>query len=340
MLDETYQIINTLLRTKSKLKVMATVIQVEGSAYRKEGSSMLILEDETVGMISAGCLDEDVVGRAYEIWDSGIAKTIQYDLRDESDLHWGQGAGCNGVITVLLEPISEHMEQNMTATKKKMDKNQPVWLVKSLTQNLELLSNHYIFDDYDPLFIKLRPIFTKPQQAFYSYSGIQSFNGKLFYIHQFAPKPRLFIFGGGEDAVPIVKLAKQTGFSVTICDWRPSKCNMEKFPEADKILIGHPSNLVSTLNLLPTDFVLIMTHQFLKDQEIMNALKNFKLHYLGILGSKQRTDRLLRNSKTLTKIHSPVGLSIGAQGPSEIAVSIVAEMIQLLRNRNLEEHTS
>lgn len=151
------------------------------------------------------------------------------------------------------------------------------------------------------------------------------------YVHCFEPRPTLFIFGAGEDAKPLVSLAKETGFFVTVCDWREGLCTPVRFPEADRCIIGFPKEIMSSISIKKQDFIMIMTHHFKRDQELLEILQNCPCRYLGVLGSRHRTSRLLGGIDKPNWICSPAGLSIGAEGPSEIAVSIMAEMIQMIR---------
>lgn len=147
------------------------------------------------------------------------------------------------------------------------------------------------------------------------------------------PKPCLYVFGAGEDAKPLVSLAARAGFHVTVIDWRPALCHHGHFPEAGRLITGAPEEVMEGLSMTKRDFVVIMTHSFQKDQIILHTLKNENVFYKGVLGPRRRTERLLGGAEIPEDIHSPVGLPIGAQGPKEIAVSIVGEMIQKMRKQ-------
>ncbi len=120
-MDDIHRILDVIANSK-KAKVLATIIQTEGSAYKKEGASMLILGDKTrVGMLSAGCLEEDLVERAEQVWAAGQPLIVRFDMSAEDDLSWGQGVGCNGVLTVLLEPVKGELERNLMTVKTCLD---------------------------------------------------------------------------------------------------------------------------------------------------------------------------------------------------------------------------
>lgn len=332
--------------SSSKLDVLATIIRVQGSAYRKEGSSMLIKEDgTTIGMLSANCLETDLSFRINEIRKRRISQTIEYDMRAEDDLSWGQGAGCNGIVHVLLEPVDCHLRNLLYTLKFYLEEGIRVTMVKTLTPENSVSQSFFVTDNRIFLGKKEKGIsaemkrYLKKLHQSHLKSGVR-YSSELstnLYIHSFQPKPRLIIFGAGPDARPLVKFASQTGFAVTISDWRPHLCNQENFPEAERIMVGTASNVIPKLNLSSYDSVLLLTHQFQRDQEFLQMLIGQKLMYVGVLGSKERTRRLLDGRQQIpAEITSPAGLSIGAEGPEEIAISILAELINTYKKTPIE----
>ncbi|WP_083657424.1 XdhC family protein [Paenibacillus sp. FSL R5-0766] len=142
----------------------------------------------------------------------------------------------------------------------------------------------------------------------------------------YTPKSRLIIIGAGNDVIPVVRLAGSAGFRVVIADWRESLCTSERFPETELVL-GFPCEIMPQLNVNNGDYLILMSHNFPRERELLEMLVDSEYAYLGIMGSKTRTARLLDGLPSLKHIHSPVGLSIGADGPEEIAISIAAELI-------------
>ncbi|MGG1674466.1 XdhC family protein [Neobacillus sp. NRS-1170] len=308
----------------SRKKVLATIIRVNGSAYKKEGASMLFFEDGSqLGLLSAGCLETDLAFRVQEVFDKQRAYTLQYDMSDDNDLGWGQGAGCNGTIDILLEPISEQLQKDLILVRKQLENNHPVMVLK----NLDNVGEYVFLTKEGPPFGQWSGVI--PNVDIGEKSGV--IEGLPIYQQTYQPKPRLIVFGAGPDARPLVSLAAETGFSVTICDWRNEFCQKKYFPGADRLLLGFPSELLKEISFTSYDFVIIMTHHFQRDQEILLSILNENVSYLGVLGPKERTKRLLRNEEIPKLLHSPIGLAIGAKGSVEIAVSIVSEMIEVLR---------
>lgn len=297
---------------------LATIIHVEGSAYCKEGTIMLFCEDGTkVGMLSAGCLEEEVAFYAAEMIENQTWSIHQFNTKAEDDLSWG--VGCNGIIYILVEYIDEKYKSFLQTLYKYLKKGIAVRMIK----NLSLLQTLFISENGDK--------FGNGEERFSNHS-LNGLHGQWFYQY-FTPKPRLFIFGAGEDAKPLVRFAKEVNFFVTVCDWRESLCNSLHFPSADVCMSGFPEEIVPQLLLREEDFVVIMTHHFQRDQQLIELLLEQRVRYIGILGPRHRTTRLF-GGKTIPKnIHAPVGLAIGGKGPTEIAISIIAEIVRELRGK-------
>lgn len=322
-MDDIYPILEVLEHPGKK--VLATIIRVQGSAYKREGSSMLFLENgKQIGMLTAGCVETDLAVKAEEIFKKQEAKVLHYNISAEDDLNWGQGAGCNGTIDILLEPVTDKMKEDFKIVKRSLDSSKAVIVLKKLEQLGEYL---FIEDEGGPLGNWSGSI---PKITYTSKSGIIP-GPDTVYQHTFQPKPRLVVFGAGPDAKPLVALAAKTGFSVTVCDWREGFCQKKYFPNADQLLLGYPKKLLNQISFSPYDFVIIMSHHFDKDQELLKALRKEQIKYLGVLGPRERTKRLLNLENIPSWIYSPVGMNIGAKGHEEIAVSIVAQLIEVWR---------
>lgn len=318
-----YDIIE-IVTTISESCTIATLIRVEGSSYLKEGTMMVMREDGTrLGMLSAGCVEEDLYHHSQKvIFDKWSIH--KFYTGEEDDLSWG--IGCNGVLHILLEKVNPSYRESLQKVKAYMDQGLRVWMVKHLimSKTLFISENGDMFGSWGediPSLLELK-------------SGVY----QDIYMQCLLPRPRLFIFGAGEDAKPLVRLAKETGFVTTLCDWREGLCTPLRFPEADSCAVGFPKEVMSRLAITERDFVVIMTHHFKRDQEILTFLLQQKCRYLGILGSRQRTARLFRKIEQPAWVSAPVGLPIGAQGPAEIAVSIIAEMIQIVRMEHNENN--
>ncbi|MEN1969093.1 XdhC family protein [Lentibacillus sp. N15] len=332
-----WEIIDEIAHSREQ-SVLATIIQVEGSAYQKEGTSMLFLANgQQIGIISAGCLEADLAIRAMKllIEPSVQYQTFVYDTSAEDDLSWGRGPGCNGKIHILLERVDAAQRHNLFTLQAYLHRGIPVVMMKifgkipSTICTFYMTQDQQIFGCRDVLSHPLRKIAQRENKSRLQY--VESLDRSV-YIHHFEPQPRLFIFGAGPDITPLVAFALQTDFAVTIWDWRSTRLDNKVFSHAD--LMTNPSipETMHALDFRPSDSVMIMTHDFQKDKELLTYLlpKSQQINYFGILGPRKRTTKLLQGRSIPDHLHSPAGLTIGAKGPEEIAISIIADII---RNR-------
>lgn len=296
---------------KDKKQVLATIVNVEGSSYRKKGSMFVCDEDGVhVGLLSGGCLEADIKERCKEVISLNRSCTVEYDLSSIDDLNWGQGTGCNGRITVFLELLTEKLKHHMEKVANYLIKGIPIIHVKQLSS-----TENYLFS-------------TEKGENFGCW--VEDGNSPDYRQILF-PQPRLVIFGAGADVQPLISFARKIGFYVVCTDWRTSLC--EKITDADEMVKSLPRDFFAHYPFSIQDYVVVMTHHFQRDKEIVRELLSRKIAYLGVLGPKERTLRLLDDKFDIQSIHSPVGLCIDADGPEEIAISIIAELIKTVRER-------
>lgn len=316
--------------------MLATIVRVDGSAYRKAGAMMLFTQNgNKVGMLSVGCLEEDLEHRAHTLLkaDGEQAEKIVYDMSAEDDLGWGRGVGCNGKVHILLEKLTKCKREHMKKVLHHVNNGVEVMAVRHFSFQPLTVSTVYhtgdghLFGDtstngndypYEKNTKKPHHVL-KEKKLFKMYGNT--------YIHQFKPQLRLFIFGAGEDVKPLAKMAAETGFSVYVWDWRPALLTASDFPGIQFVR----TNWEEQIHFMEMDAVVIMTHDFQRDKELLHKLLEQPLCYLGILGPRKRTTRLLEGEETPDKVSSPVGLAIGAEGAEEIAISILADLIRVKR---------
>ena len=310
--------------------VLSMIVNVDGSSYRKEGAWMLLQENgNRIGAVSGGCLENDLSARASRLFHTGKAELADYDLSAEDDLGWGRGAGCNGVVTVLVRDIDENFRQFLGLIHKQLIKKEPVHLLQSMS---DLHDYTYMGQDGSS---SVGMLLNKDvKRPFQTKAGQFQIGKEHFYSQLIWPEPALCILGAGVDARPLAMLATQIGYAVHLFDWRDEICNKQHFPTAASIQIGDLRKQIADVNFSPLDSVVVMTHDFQTDAAIVGHLLNMKLLYVGILGSKKRSSRLF-GGEIPSNIHTPIGLSIGADGPEEIAISIAAELIAVRQGKYL-----
>jgi len=162
------------------------------------------------------------------------------------------------------------------------------------------------------------------------------------FIDILQPKEEVLIFGAGHIAVCVSKLAKTVGFKVTIIDDRREFANQDRFPEADKIIAEETEKALTHLKITPSTYIIIVTRGHLKDEEVLGSVIRSGATYIGMIGSRKKNatvfQRLTKkgiSQEELDKVHTPIGIDINAETPEEIAVSIMAEIIQVRRKKEI-----
>jgi len=305
-MPEIPRILSALERAAGQPAALATLVTVDGSSYRRPGARLLLLPDGTrIGSISGGCLEEDVVERARRVFATGQPELAVYDTTVENDLVWGVGTGCQGVVRIFIE---------------RLPAERPAWL-GDLAANLAARRDTVVDVDYAG---------PSPRGTHLAHGA----NGTSFRQTIPAP-PALLICGAGDDARPLAQFAREAGWHVTVADTRPAYADRARFPEVDRLLTGSAAEAVASAAPDARTFAAVMTHRFLDDLAFLRALLPRELPYLGQLGPRQRTERLLAQLTTegppltashLAKLHAPVGLDLGGNTPETVALAILAEV--------------
>jgi xanthine dehydrogenase accessory factor len=319
-MKELLQILDALNAVPSGDAVLATLVKAEGSSYRRPGARLLLTAGgRRAGSISGGCLEDDVLGHAREVLASGIPKAITYDTTAENDLVWGVGLGCHGVVHVLIEKLPP----------------QPAWAV-ALRENLRRCTP-----------TELAVVWRETQGTHLG----TSLAGDLpplpaaaaVFRQTVTPPVPLVIFGAGDDAQPLVRLAKELGWHITVVDPRPALATTARFPDADSVVIARPEDAPARLALGPDTVAVVMTHHYAHDVPLLRTLLTRPLAYLGLLGPKKRAEKILADlvagglpltPEMRSRLHAPVGLDLGADAPEEVALAILAEIQSVLTGRD------
>jgi xanthine/CO dehydrogenase XdhC/CoxF family maturation factor len=327
------------LAARGETGVLATVVHVEGSTYRRAGARALLLPDErVVGLLSGGCLEGDLLERAREVRATGAAVRVRYDHRGEDDLLWGLGLGCAGLVDVLLQPVSRAEPGPIPRLREATLGQGPAALAIVVAREGEVAPP---LGGTLELSAAERGEILARGRARTRWREGQGFRVELL-EEALAPPVPLWIFGAGPDVVPVVRLAAALGFAARVVDPRPSPARPDAFPGAALVLACPPDEAPARLLITPESVAVVMTHHYLHDKALLGWLLATPVRYLGVLGPRRRTEDLLRDlcaeglalgEDALERVHGPAGLDLGAEGPEEIALALLAEIQAVLAGR-------
>lgn len=339
---EIYEGLKHCLENKERA-VLATIIEVDGSTYRREGASCFITEDgKVLGTVSAGCVEGDLFEHARDVLESGRARTQHYDFRSEEDLLWGMGVGCNGAMKILLQPFdpvrypayTNHVFQ-MYEKKAFCRKEFIVGIViDTADPSTHQIGTPYIFEQDERSTPRIRN--GSRGLVHWELKGVQV----TLYVETVQPRPMLVVYGAGPDAIPLVQGASRLGWHVTLIDHREHALCHQAFASADRLQLISREDY-GNLYVDENAYVVVMTHNYLLDAKVVKRMIDSTIPYLGVLGPRKRIERILQEINTeqkrpivvdFAKLHAPIGLDIGADSPEEIALSILAELTSC-RNR-------
>ena len=350
--QETGQILERVVRLgqAGRRCALATVTAIEGSAYRRPGAKLLVEEDGTAhGGVSGGCLEEDVRQTGLEVLRSGRARQRRYATGDdETNNVFGFGLGCDGKVDVFVQPVSSEAACG-------------VW-----TQVLELLQGDSPFALSTPLDeggssevvvigeagrvagAAAAELEAEAAAALrVGRSSRRTLGSRAVFTEVLLPPPKLVVCGAGDDARPLVSYAAAAGFRVVVVDHRSAYLTAARVPEAWRRLALRPHEPGELPSGRDT-YAVVMTHSLRRDTEWVRRLLETEASYIGLLGPRARTSRILDavGAEARGRVFGPVGLDLGADGPEQVALSIVAELLAVrsgreprhLRERELALH--
>lgn len=333
------------IQTHDAPAVLASLVATEGHSYRKRGAAMLFFEGGSLGSLSPGCLENDLALRLPDVWASGAPERVEYDMRSPDDFAWGEAVGCGGKLTVVLEPVKGELRRVLLEAAEWLGNGDAVLLERNVSEGCyEYRLTGAMTEAAGAAGMARTKAVAATTPA--GKGGMPEVVAALpAFATGFAPKPRLILFGGGPDAVPIAELAARSGFRVVWNDWREGAAAGGRY--AAERIICNPEEAAAKLAIGGSDYVLVCSHQTQRDRQFLSGVLAAAPRYIGIVGSKARIALLLEGMEMPASLHAPVGLAIGAEGPEEIAVSIVAEMIRdrrkgtkpLIKEGNCDENS-
>lgn len=339
------------LDATSSSAVLATVVRVDGSSYRLPGARLLIdAAGVRTGSVSGGCLEADVARRGRLLSADDPPALVHYDGSDE-DAVWGFGLGCNGSIDVLIERLGDQAARSLEFIRHCIDRPSAGVLITVYQVDGNAAGyragDRWMLDDADGAAV---PEALRPAAVDCLGDGQTSTvicecttGGRVHaLVESIRPPLPLVIFGAGHDAVPLVRAAKQLGWHVTVCDRRPGYARGERFPLADVVVALPLETMLDQLRLTVDTVAVTMTHHFPDDRALLEMLLRSPARFVGALGPRARTQRILEDlaesgfhptREQLDRLHAPVGLDVGAEGPEQVALAIVAEIVSTLNRR-------
>lgn len=314
------------LRASGEPIGLATVVTVRGSSYRRPGARLLVPRDSPpVGLISGGCLEEEAARLARQAIADDVPLLVTIDHSHEGDELWGSGLGCRGVIELLAEPPSLAAE-TLDALAAARVEGRPTYLLTSLDGERRRLTAV----EADALGERAARAVAHGRPALIGESVLDPI----------LPPLHLVVCGAGPDAAPLVAAGVRQGWRVEVVDPRRSWLREERFPGA-RLVDAEPSKAADATGAGEWTAVVIMSHDYLRDAAFLGSFLGRGVTYLGVLGPRDRTERLLAELPTpppseadRAAIHAPAGLDLGADGAEQVATAIAAEILAVLHGRS------
>lgn len=356
-MKETESIITAYEKAKAAGQgcVLATVVHVEGSSYRRAGARMLVDEYGVMtGAISGGCLEGDALRKALHALEKEENKLVTYDTSDEDDAVIGAQLGCNGIIQVLFEPVDfEDPHNPVELLRKAVESGDKAVIVSlfNLQKSKKQPGTGFFYNEEqeitalqeDPELEKqikddAQSIIKGKHSQFIAYhTGGEQLNA---FMHLYTPPPSLVLVGAGNDAKVLSEMAGILGWDISIVDGRPSHANADRFSNSCQVIVSKPGEVLENISIDEQTAFVLISHNYNYDLQVLKLLLDIpEIPYIGILGPNKKYQRMLDELKgegielteeQLSRIFAPVGLDIQADTPSEIALSILSEIQAVL----------
>lgn len=345
--------------------VLATVVAVDGSAYRRPGAKMVITEDSGgVGAVTAGCLKNQILTLVKQVLTDGKPRIKRFDLTGNDD-GWGLGVGCNGVVDILLEPLNPgyqpvaeaHENGDDIAVLTMLDGGETdikqgdhAFARPTAAANYRNLSFETTATDWpDELLATLTEPTAELLAVNTSDSVTTNWNGKTIevFVDSVCAPPELVVCGSGHDIDPVIELAKRVGFKVSVVTFRGA-IDDARFSAADRVHTTVPSDIRGCLTFDTDTYVVLMSHNFIDDRLSLDELLATPVEYIGMVGSRGRFEEMQDafaaegrqfSADERDRIYTPAGLDLGGGTPFHIAQSIVAEVTAIHHGRDPQHLT-
>lgn len=337
------EVLADLMRWQEEGKViaLATVVQTWGSSPRGIGSKMaLTLDGKVIGSVSGGCVENAVIEAGIQSLKTNQPQLLHFGVADETA--WEVGLACGGSIDVFVKPLNTNFFKELLSS---IVEDKPLVIATVIRGPAGLLGREFLFNEHSHstywfgndldeqiLDLALKLLSQGISERIELNSEIEIF------FETILPQPTLIVVGGVHIAVALTSLAKTVGYRTVIIDPRKAWGNKERFPKVDQLIHAWPEDAFEEIEVTRSTAIVTLTHEPRLDDPALKVALKSSAFYVGALGSKsthaKRCERLLNDGigeSQLSRIHAPVGLNIGAQSPEEIALAIMAEVVEAHR---------
>ncbi|MBI4531711.1 MAG: XdhC family protein [Candidatus Latescibacteria bacterium] len=341
------EILNVLAR--GERAALSTIVSSKGSLPMSKKAKMLVKQDgKIIGTVGGGCLEADVWAEAKRVMGEEMPNLQTFILTEK---HAGEsGLNCGGNVEIFTEPIMpgrsnevfEEIVKIRTEDKQavlatlvsggraqKMLVERDGRVVGSLGN--PVLDNLIIQEVEEVIQEDLLKVFTG--------------EGERIFVEAILPEPTLFLFGGGHVSKAIARVAKTVGFRLVVIDDRPAFASLERFPEADEVVVDDFRVIVGRLPIDESSYLVAVTRGHQWDEQVIEQVVWTKAKYIGMIGSRRKIALMWKRFEErgiprslLEAVHAPIGIDIHADTPEEIAVSVVAELIKVRREKGKPGH--
>jgi len=354
------------LKQQGQRGALCTIISSKGSLPMSGKAKMLVGEDGTmVGTVGGGCLEADVWAEAQRVVKKDISKIASFILTEQ---HAGEsGLNCGGKVEIFIEPV---VPDRMTAVFEEIariraqgEKGAIATVISSrippamkeqsklvlradgtivggigaggfIEDSVRQKAEEVMREDY--LTVLQFEISDEEAQRW----GLEPGDTLDVFVEPIVAFPTLYLFGGGHVSLQIAKVAKMVGFKIVVIDDRPAFANKERFPMADETRVEDMYTVFERLHIDDQSYIVAVTRGHQHDEPVIEQAIRTEARYIGMIGSKRKISRMWKklieggaDKNRLAQVHAPIGLEIGADTPEEIAVSIVAQLIESRRGR-------
>ena len=324
---------------------LATVVAVEGSAYRRPGAKFLVDDrGETLGSVSGGCLEADVREVAAAAIATGQSSWRRYDTGSSTgEVAWGLGMGCDGRVDVYVQPATAGVLPDLLPRlAARLAGDHPFTLLTELGEapgRGDAPAGGLLLVDDEGTHGALagggldRAVVRRLAES--DLSAVHHVAGRTLFCEPMTPPEQLLVCGAGDDSIPLVEAAAGTGLRVLVVDHRPALATPARFPRAHRLFVAGPDDSGLDGLCAGEALAVVKMHDYDRDRAWVRRLLAAGAPFVGLLGPRARGARIREEigAAESAPLHSPVGLVPGAEGAHQIAISVVAQLLDFLRRR-------